>query len=1048
MNLGNTAVGYASVAQSYTVSGSILPGQTTIMAPANVEISFSQSSGYASQLTVTATGTWGPTTVWVRIPSTATTGSVSGNINHSSSQATDVNIAVTGFVFPPPATMPYSDDFSSNQGWALDTGWTIGSATAFTGNTSTGPTRTEPGQDNSPSSDNQILGHNIGGDYGNSMSPVYALSPPINCASATNVQLRFYRWLGVNSGDTAKISVSNNGTNWVDVFDNGAGSVNTPSNQQWEFVAYDLTSTAAGYSVVQIRFQMGSTDSAIVNVGWCIDDLEVLDPGPPLEVREGGLSGTVITDNEAVGGLRDYGIVNTSTQAALTIGMTNNGVTSIDLSGFNVNSKTGANPGDFTLQLAGVPASLPVGSSCTFNIVFYRTTAGVSTATIQIPHNATGSGTSPFEINVKGEAVQPIPYIQVDQTTSGGTNIPHQSSPTGTPRDFGQQDINNGPTASITIAVTNIGTGTLTLSVDMGGTWWNQYVVDTTGTLSQLTANQSTTFTVAFDPSSTGVKDAFVRISHNDGSVASPYECPVTGIGINNNQPVMQVNDGAANIPHDDPAAGTARDFGNVLVGTTAGPITITITNNGGSDLTVSGIALGGPDAGQFSLNTAGFVSPITPGNSSSFEISFSPTSIGQKDAWVEFNHDDTTITNPFRINVTGNGVITSPAITVRETGSGGNQLANPAPASGILDFGQQDINTGPATPAVIYIENTGTANLDVGMPAFAAATTEYSIQATGFPATLAPGNSITFSITFDPTLQGTQTAVVQFTHNDLTTASPFRLNVTGDGILNAPLIEVHETSAVGPGVASSQTASIGGGRDCGSIDVSAGATSPITIVIVNSGTLPLNLTNLTLTGPNAADFILGTGSFNGTVTPGNSTQVDVSFDPTLGGMKDANLQFNQDDPAQPDPYIVPVRGTAIDPAGVQITTGSLPAGLAGAPYGPVQLAATQGSSPYTWSLYSGTLPAGVNLSATGLIDGTPTGLGGTYNVIIRVTDQNGATDEQQYAIGISSLYTGRGRAKKTGCSADADSGSDLAILLAALGLLAITAGLRRRRAL
>ncbi|MCA8912523.1 MAG: choice-of-anchor D domain-containing protein, partial [Planctomycetes bacterium] len=335
------------------------------------------------------------------------------------------------------------------------------------------------------------------------------------------------------------------------------------------------------------------------------------------------------------------------------------------------------------------------------------------------------------------------------------------------------------------------------------------------------------------------------------------------------------------------------------------------------------------------------------------------------------------------------------------------------------------------------------TANLDVGMPAFAAATTEYSIQATGFPATLAPGNSITFSITFDPTLQGTQTAVVQFTHNDLTTASPFRLNVTGDGILNAPLIEVHETSAVGPGVASSQTASIGGGRDCGSIDVSAGATSPITIVIVNSGTLPLNLTNLTLTGPNAADFILGTGSFNGTVTPGNSTQVDVSFDPTLGGMKDANLQFNQDDPAQPDPYIVPVRGTAIDPAGVQITTGSLPAGLAGAPYGPVQLAATQGSSPYTWSLYSGTLPAGVNLSATGLIDGTPTGLGGTYNVIIRVTDQNGATDEQQYAIGISSLYTGKGRAKDTGgCVADSGANGWAIALLALLGL----AGLVYRR--
>ncbi|MCA8913600.1 MAG: hypothetical protein KDB82_18090, partial [Planctomycetes bacterium] len=380
----------------------------------------------------------------------------------SDSPASNASKPFSIYIDPPPAAMPFIDDFSTDTGWNLGTGWERGSATAFTGNTSVGPTRTEPGSDNSPTSDNMILGHDIGNDYGNGLSPVYANSPPINCSGATNVQLRFYRWLGINSGDTAKIQVTNNGTTWTDVFDNGTGGVNTPSNQQWEFVAYDITSVAAGNAVVHVRFVLGPTDSSIVNVGWCIDDLEIRDPGPPLEVREGGLTGTVITDNEAVGGLRDFGIVNTSTQAPLQIGLINNGVAAIDLSGFSVNSKTGANPGDFTLQLAGVPASLPVGSSCTFTIVFYRTTTGVSTATIQIPHNATGSGTSPFDINVKGEAVQPIPYIQVDQTVSGGTNIPHQSSPTGTPRDFGQQDVNAGPTAEITIAVTNVGTGTLT----------------------------------------------------------------------------------------------------------------------------------------------------------------------------------------------------------------------------------------------------------------------------------------------------------------------------------------------------------------------------------------------------------------------------------------------------------------------------------------------------------------------------------------------------------------------------------------------------------
>jgi hypothetical protein len=982
-------------------------------------------------------------------PTAGSAGTYSFNVSASDSDSppSNSNKGFSIYIDPPPAPMPFSDDFSTDKGWNLGTGWQRGSATAFTGNTSVGPTRTEPGSDHTTTSDNMILGHDIGNDYGNGLAPAYASSPPINCSSATNVQLRFYRWLGINSGDTAKIQVSNNGTTWTDVYDNGTSSVNTPS--QWELVAYDITSVAAGNAVVHVRFQLGPTDSSIVNVGWCIDDVEILDPGPPLEVREGGLSGTIITDNEAVGGLRDVGTVNVSTQAPITIGIINNGVTAIDLSGFSVNSKVGANPGDFTLQLAGVPASLAVGASCTFNIVFYRTTPGVSTATIQIPHNATGSGTSPFDINVKGEAVQPIPYIQVDLTVSGGQNIPHQASATGTARDFGQQDVNAGPSPEIIIAVTNVGTGTLTLAVDMGGLWWNQYAVNTSApynTLSQLGANQSTTFGVAFDPTSTGVKDAFVRITHNDGSVASPYEVPVTGVGVNNNQPILNVNDGTSSLAHDDPATGTARDFGNVQVGNTAGPLTITVTNNGGSDLTVNNIVLGGPDAAEFSLNTAGFVSPITPGNSSTFEISFSPTSAGQKDAWVEFDHDDPAVTSPFRVNVTGHSVLASPTITVREGGASGNQLANPAPASGILDFGPQDINTGPTAAAVIYIENTGTANLDVGAPGFLSATTEFNIQATGFPATLAPGNNITFSITFDPTLQGTQTAIVEFTHNDSSTASPFRLNLTGVGILNAPLIQVHETTTGGPAVASSQSASIGGGRDCGSIDVSAGATGPITIVIMNFGTLDLNLGNPTLTGANAGDFIVGTGSFNNVVTPGNSTQIDVSFDPTLGGIKDANLQFGQDDPSQPDPFIVPVRGTAIDPAGVQIVTGTLPPGAAGSPYGPVQLQASQGSSPYTWSLYSGTLPAGMNLSATGQLDGTPGGLGGSYRVTIRVTDQNGATDEQQYNIAVSGIYTGKGRATSGGgCAAEADNGTGLALLIGALVLMSFVVYRRRR---
>src|SRR5690606_7504058 len=139
------------------------------------------------------------------------------------------------------------------------------------------------------------------------------------------------------------------------------------------------------------------------------------------------------------------------------------------------------------------------------------------------------------------------------------------------------------------------------------------------------------------------------------------------------------------------------------------------------------------------------------------------------------------------------------------------------------------------------------------------------------------------------------------------------------------------------------------------------------------------------LAGPNAGSFILNTTGYTAVVAPAGSTSFEVTFDPSLGGYKDAQVEFTQDDPTQPSPYIVPVRGTAVDPTGVQITTGSLPPGNAGTAYGPVSLAATQGTTPYTWSVYSGTIPAGLSFSAAGVLDGTPTGFGGTFNVTIRV---------------------------------------------------------------
>ncbi len=87
--------------------------------------------------------------------------------------------------------------------------------------------------------------------------------------------------------------------------------------------------------------------------------------------------------------------------------------------------------------------------------------------------------------------------------------------------------------------------------------------------------------------------------------------------------------------------------------------------------------------------------------------------------------------------------------------------------------------------------------------------------------------------------------------------------------------------------------------------------------------------------------------------------------------------------------------------AGLTVTTASLPEGSAGAPYS-TTLAAVAGTSPYTWSIVSGALPAGLSLNAgTGAITGTPAA-NGNSTLTVQVKDAVGATATKQLSITIA----------------------------------------------
>jgi hypothetical protein len=94
-------------------------------------------------------------------------------------------------------------------------------------------------------------------------------------------------------------------------------------------------------------------------------------------------------------------------------------------------------------------------------------------------------------------------------------------------------------------------------------------------------------------------------------------------------------------------------------------------------------------------------------------------------------------------------------------------------------------------------------------------------------------------------------------------------------------------------------------------------------------------------------------------------------------------------------------KALSITVAGPTITTTSLPNGTQNVAYN-TTVVATGGTTPYTWSLSAGTLPAGLSLNAaTGAISGTPTATG-TVNFTVRVTDTNSATTTKALSITIN----------------------------------------------
>ena len=159
---------------------------------------------------------------------------------------------------------------------------------------------------------------------------------------------------------------------------------------------------------------------------------------------------------------------------------------------------------------------------------------------------------------------------------------------------------------------------------------------------------------------------------------------------------------------------------------------------------------------------------------------------------------------------------------------------------------------------------------------------------------------------------------------------------------------------------------------------------------------------SLTLAEGNALNFVVavsGTGPFTYEWRRGS----------TVVGTNNAELQIASVSLADAGSYtctITNAQGSVVTTPAVltvngplTITTTSLTTGTVGAAYN-ASLTAVGGISTRTWSLDSGVLPAGITLSSSGVLSGTPT-TAARASLVVRVTDSSGS-DTQTLALDVA----------------------------------------------
>ncbi len=199
----------------------------------------------------------------------------------------------------------------------------------------------------------------------------------------------------------------------------------------------------------------------------------------------------------------------------------------------------------------------------------------------------------------------------------------------------------------------------------------------------------------------------------------------------------------------------------------------ITITNRGRADLHGIRISTSGAHASSFRVGAPG-KSALKPGQSTTFNVVFSPKAVGMKNAQIQIMSNDED-ERPFIIKVKGRA-LGIPKYTVSQPES--QQLKS---GKSLVRFGYQTVGKGSFTKT-FTIRNTGSVNVTgIKIGKQGPGSRDFKLR-NPIQNSLKPGEAVTFKVTFAPTVKNLRQATI-LVSNSYGKSGKFRIKVEGVGV-------------------------------------------------------------------------------------------------------------------------------------------------------------------------------------------------------------------------------------------------------------------------